>query len=219
MKLNLILLDSSLELVPKEIASHPAIVKNAKKRNKKPEETLLDISLHYHAMNKLKDFEKRGRPDIVHMAMVLFLTEIPEVKGEFYIHTIDSKIIWIDNKMRPPKNYDRFVGLMEQLLKEGKVPVDKEPPLMKIIGSGLNTLKSKYKIVVLSEHGKKVTPDKLCELDNDWLVGIGAFQHGDFSQEVLDNADEIYSISNYTLEAHQVLCRVVSACNMLLNWP
>lgn len=213
------LLDSALELVPQDIVKHPAVIKSASKRGKKPEETLLDISLHYYAMKDLKDFNKRGRPDIIHLAMILFLTEIPEIKGEFYIHTIDSKIIWVNPEMRPPKNYNRFVGLMEQLLKNGKVPTNKEPTLMKIVGSGLKTLKPRYKIALLSENGKRISPEKLCELGDDWLIGVGAFQHGDFSKEVLENADEVFSISKYTLETHQVVCRVLSACNMLLNWP
>ncbi|MBW9140788.1 MAG: hypothetical protein K1T65_03670, partial [Candidatus Aramenus sp.] len=45
LRVNVILLDSSLELVPSEISNHPSVVKNAKKRGKKPTEVLLDISV------------------------------------------------------------------------------------------------------------------------------------------------------------------------------
>lgn len=219
MKLNLILLDSSLELVPKEILTHPAVIKNAKKRHKKPEHTILDISLHYHAMKELTDRSKRGRPDIVHLAMLMFLTEQTPIKGDFYIHTIDGKIIYVKNDMRPPKNYNRFIGLMEQLLVYGKVPINSDEPLMKILDLKLENLKEKYKIGVLSENGKRVSPEDLCKLGDDWLLGVGAFPHGDFSEEVKKVADDYFSISSYKLETHQVICRLISSCLQLLGWP
>ena len=220
MKINLILLDSSLELIPKEIINHPAVIKNAKKRGKKPEHMILDISLHYHAMRELPNREKRGRPDIVHLAMIMFLTEQSEIKGDFFIHTIDGKIIKVNNEMRPPKNYNRFIGLMEQLLVYGKVPVDKnEETLMEVTSIQLKDLKEKYKLAVLSENGEKVKPNELCNLGENWLIGIGAFPHGDFSEEVKKLADQYFSVSNYKLETHQVVCRLISACLQQLNWP
>ena len=47
--LNLLLADSELEMVPRELWSHPAVVQNAKKRGKKPSQVLLDASLHHSA--------------------------------------------------------------------------------------------------------------------------------------------------------------------------
>jgi len=212
-KLNLILLESALELVPKEIINHPAVVKNAIKRDKKPNETLLDISFHYFAMKRLYEWEKRGRPDIVHQAMLSFLLEPDEIKGEFFIHTFDSKIIWVSNKMRPPKNYYRFVSLMEQLLVVGKVPPNSTNPLMKILNISLNDIKKKYKIVLMWEKGRRVSPSELCSYMNEnWIIGIGGFPHGDFRQEILELADEKYSISDRVLETFQVINRLICYC-------
>jgi rRNA small subunit pseudouridine methyltransferase Nep1 len=218
MKVNLIILEAALELVPKEILSHPAVVKNAKKRSKKPEEILLDISLHYHAMKKLKDWHKRGRPDIIHQIILTFLSEKSDIKGEFYIHTINSKIIKVNPNMRPPKTYNRFVGLMEQLLLHGKVPPNSSNPLMEVLNLDLHDIKKKYKIVLLWEKGKKISPTELCNLENS-LLGIGGFAHGDFSEEILELADEKVSISSMSLESFQVVCRILSSCNYLLGWP
>ncbi|MEM4684334.1 MAG: 16S rRNA methyltransferase, partial [Thermosphaera sp.] len=64
-KLRIVILEAGLELVPKSIANHPSILKNAARRGKKPSEVLLDVSIHYPAMKKLPDKLKRGRPDIV----------------------------------------------------------------------------------------------------------------------------------------------------------
>ncbi|MEW9491312.1 MAG: 16S rRNA methyltransferase [Candidatus Aramenus sulfurataquae] len=219
LRVNVILLDSSLELVPREISNHPSVVKNAKKRGKKPTEVLLDISVHYFAMKNLKDREKRGRPDIVHSAMILFLTE-PFVRGDLYIHTIDSKIIKVNREVRPPKNYNRFVSLMEQLLINGKVPPESQNPLMEVTDLTLSDLSKEYKLVLLSEDGTYVPPTKLCEeIDDKTLLGIGAFPHGKFSREVLELFKESYSISSVPLETNQVLCRILSSCNEKLGWP
>ncbi len=218
MRLNIILLDSSLELVPEAIRYHPSVINNAKKRNKKPCEVLLDVSLHYFAMRNLPDSEKRGRPDIVHMAMIMFLSEF-DIKGDFYIHTIDSKIIRINNKMRPPKNYDRFISLMEQLLTKGKVPPNSDNPLMEVTNLRLKDIAKKYKIILLSEKGEKNSPEKICDNANDdTIIGIGAFPHGEFSKEVLDSVYSTYSISSHVLETHQAICRIISACNEVLGW-
>ncbi|NON62306.1 16S rRNA methyltransferase [Candidatus Acidianus copahuensis] len=214
MKIDIILLDSSLELVPKEIVNHPSVVKNAMKRGKRPEQTILDISLHYSAMKNLPNFRKRGRPDILHQTLLLILEE--KIMDEIYIHTIDSKIIRVDPSMRPPKNYDRFIGLMEKLLIEGRVPKENNP-LMEILNVKLEDIVKGKNPILLSEDGKRTSPEALCKDNN--LIGIGAFQSGDFSSEVKSYFYERYSISSRVLEAQQVVCRLLSGCNYLLGWP
>ncbi|AWR96545.1 16S rRNA methyltransferase [Acidianus sulfidivorans JP7] len=210
--LNIILLDSGLELVPKEIANHPSVIQNAKKRGKNPTDTLLDISIHYHAMKKLNNWIKRGRPDIIHMALIMLLSEKQIIKN-LYIHTIDSKIIKINTEMRPPKNYNRFVPLMEQLLKFGKVPPNSELPLMEVMKVKLKDLAKNYIPILLSENGEKIKINYLC--NDNFLIGIGGFQHGDFSDEVKSVFNKAFSISNNVLETHQVVCRLITLCNIL----
>ncbi|MEM0174259.1 MAG: 16S rRNA methyltransferase [Sulfolobaceae archaeon] len=220
LKFNLILLESALELVPNEIINHPAVLKNAKKRNKKPNETILDISLHYFAMRKLKEWKKRGRPDIIHQVMLSFLLESEAIKGEFYIHTFDSRIIKVNPIMRPPKNYYRFISLMEQLLLKGRVPPKSSTPLMEVLNISLSDIKKKYKLLLMWEKGKKIQGNELCNyLNEEWIIGIGGFPHGDFSKEILDIADEKYSIADETLEAFQVVNRIVCYCGYAFSTP
>ncbi|MCP8317603.1 MAG: 16S rRNA methyltransferase, partial [archaeon] len=59
----LILAESALELIPHELWKHPSVVKHASSKGKKVSEILLDRSYHHSAMLRLKDSEKRGRPD------------------------------------------------------------------------------------------------------------------------------------------------------------
>ncbi len=108
--MHLILADSELELMPEEI----------KKRK-----ILLDSSLHHSLMKGLKDWKRRGRPDIVHVFLLIAQESILNRKGllKTYIHTRNDEIIYVNPEMRIIKNYNRFKGLMQQLLIHGKVPL------------------------------------------------------------------------------------------------
>ena len=61
--LTLILADSSLELVPKELQNHPSVISYCKRNRKKSSEILLDNSWHFAAMKEISNEIKRGRPD------------------------------------------------------------------------------------------------------------------------------------------------------------
>lgn len=204
----IVLVDASLELVPREIAKHPAVVKTARRRKKSPLTILLDKSLHYHAMRGLPNQEKRGRPDIVHLCMLEVLESPLCYEGyvQLYVHTIEGQVIKVRSDVRLPKNYNRFVGLMEQLLVLGKVPQEGET-LLEVLGRGLDKAMEDFKPsrrILLSEKGVRVTPTDLAEKilsgSERVAVMIGAFPHGDFSNEVLSMADEVISLYNRVLE-------------------
>ena len=118
--LSLILAESSLELVPKELQNHNSVISHSKKLGKKPSEIILDNSWHFGAMKGIKNEIKRGRPDLVHFSL-LEATSIPlyyEKKISIYVHTIDDKVIFIGDDVRLPKSYHRFIGLIEKLFSE-----------------------------------------------------------------------------------------------------
>jgi len=206
--LRLVLLDSSLELIPKEIANHPSVANSAKRRGKAPESVMLDVSLHYSAMKSLTNRWKRGRPDIVHTALLAALTS-PELRPELHIHMLDSRLVWVNPQVRIPKNFNRFVGLMEELLARGRVP-NQGPALMEIKPYKLKDLVDKYGLVIMHEKGEMKEPAELCHRTE--IIGVGAFPHGEFSEEVLSLATSKVSISQYTLETHQAICRLISNC-------
>ncbi len=217
------LIESSIELVPREIWGHPAVLKNARRRGKKPGEILLDKSIHYHAMKKLRDREKRGRPDIVHISLLNAL-ESPlnrEGKLRLYIHTIGGYIIFIRPDTRIPRNYNRFVGLIEQLLKIGRVPPDATNPLLLVKDLGFEELLHNLgrKLILLSETGELVSPDYIAEeaLEGNYIVGIGGFPHGDFSKRFYEIAEEVYSIYRETLDAWIVVSRIIEAAERKLG--
>src|SRR2546428_3947481 len=120
MKLNLVIAGSALELVPEEIRGSPAVVNDAKRRERDPSKILLDRSLHHAAMVRLKEDYKRGRPDIVYVTL-LSITGTPlyeEGSVKVYVHTRGDAVLEIAEGTRPPKSYFRFRNLVEKHLSE-----------------------------------------------------------------------------------------------------
>ncbi|MEM4767134.1 MAG: 16S rRNA methyltransferase [Ignisphaera sp.] len=227
--LTIILAESGLELVPKEIQSHISVVKSARRRGKSTWEILLDISLHYRAMKSLPKWYKRGRPDIVHTSLLLALSSPLNDVGllRFYIHTLNDVLIHVDPKTRIPRNYNRFVGLMEQLLKIGRVPPDSDKPLMVIENKSLNQFvyeNSFDETILLRETGVRLSPIALGNFIADLMnngkrvcVIIGGFQHGDFEESTARLAKMEVSIYPKTLETWIVLSRVIEGVENALN--
>lgn len=191
--LRLILADSELETIPKEIWRHPVVQKDAKKRKKHPGKILLDSSKHYPAMKRLKDFERRGRPDIVHITALSVLDTPLNREGllRFLVHTRHNKVLEFSKDVRLPRNYNRFVGLIEQLFELKRVPPAGEPLITLRDDVSLSDLLSDEDfVVVLDPRGEKadlVDFMKDCvEKRNrrDICVVVGGFPHGDFLSKI-----------------------------------
>ncbi len=209
------LVEAPLELVPLSIATQPFIQAIAKRRGKKPTDMLLDVSLHYRAMRNLPKKHKRGRPDIVHRFLIESLGSPFNRMGllRIYIHTINDEIIEMRSDLRIPKNYNRFVGLMEQLLIEGAVP--KDEPLMWVFKGNLHQFIERIKpeiVVLMHEKGEHMSVIELAEkvigLKNPVIL-IGGFPHGDFEKETLELSNIKVSIYDEPLETSVVVSRVL----------
>ena len=138
----LVLAEAPLETVPRELWGHPSVYKYARKRGKPPRSILLDSSLHHQAMRGLPDRERRGRPDVVHLTLLSVL-EAPVVRRglvEVVVHTYGDYVIEIDPSTRLPRNYQRFTGLIEQLLEHGAAPPTAEKPLITVRPGALESL-------------------------------------------------------------------------------
>ncbi|MHA2026503.1 MAG: 16S rRNA methyltransferase [Candidatus Thorarchaeota archaeon] len=191
--LHVILLDCAIELVPSEISSMKQIQKHATRRGKKPNEILLDQSHHGRAMTKLSDYERRGRPDITFLSLMSIL-ETPLCKEgllSVYLHLQDGRIVEVRSDVRLPRNYDRFVGLMEQLLSSGRVPPTGDT-LLHVINKSLDDLVkdiSAEQTILAIEGGQKTTIQGITELfptDSSVpiVVGVGAFPHGHLPESI-----------------------------------
>jgi len=206
--INIVIGEASLETVPEEIADHPSVKNTAERRGKSPTGTLLDISYHYTAMKKLKNWDSRGRPDITYLSL-LNLLESPlnkEGRVRVYVHTLNNYALFIDPEINLPRNYARFQGLMEQLFETGRVPPNGRP----LITLGKGTLKDLIekigpsKTFFLTEKGKVTKGDDFgCMIVKEErpAIVIGGFQKGEFSRENLKLADERISLYKNPLDA------------------
>lgn len=222
MTLTVVLADAAMQIVPDEIRSHPQIRQYADRRGKVPEEVLLDRAFHHSAMKRLSRSrqrappEKMGRPDIVHNTLLQIL-ETPlnwEKHLRVLVHTQDERIITVNPSIRLPKNYTRFVGLIEQLFKEGRVPQDGEP-LLTVDRTPIQQVIEKIapeKTVGFSTLGK---PKLLRNVANtivgfrDPLIFIGAFPRGHFSTEIRRALQDTYRVDSRSLDAWVVAGRLV----------
>ena len=215
--LNLILVEAALETVPPSIQHHPSVRRNAKRRGKKPAETLLDRSLHHQAMKGLPNSQKRGRPDITHFCLLEALGSPLNLEGglRVWVHTVGGCAIEVAPEAKLPRTGPRFNNLVEQLFTEGRVPPGGGGPLMSLSHLGLQNLLERIgasPIVALTSHGDQTSLEELCRrlagAENP-AVFIGAYPSGPMEDETLSLADEAVSIYHEPLEAWVVTSRLI----------
>ncbi len=230
-RITFVIAESSIETIPNEILKNSDakrwLKKMAKRKKKKPNQLILDSALHHHYLHLLKEKEKRGRPDIVHFSLLSILGS-PLNKMELvnlYIHTIQDLIIHIKPETRLPKNYNRFIGLIEQLFSNGRVPI-KGDPLLFLEKMQLKELVEKLTpsiVVIFSEHGKPIYDlnnymNSICPSENLMFI-VGGFAHGNLSKETIDLGDQIISIDPEPLETWIVFSRIISALESVISIP
>lgn len=224
--LTLILAEAALEKVPKSLWSHPAVKRHSKRQKKPPQQLLLDRSLHHAAMKKLGENEKRGRPDITHFALLEALGSPLNKEGllQMYVHTNKDCTITVNPKARLPRNYNRFLGLIEQLFQIGKVPSEGEV-LLKLESKKLPKLLAETEadyVMLFSRKGKPKTVEEAVSSLNKKqrpAIIIGGFPHGHFSKTTLKLADEIVSVDSEMLEAWTLTARVIYEYERILSLP
>jgi rRNA small subunit pseudouridine methyltransferase Nep1 len=176
-------------------------------------------------MKRLPDSLKRGRPDIVHFAIMealstpLFMNMMLKV----YIHTINDKIITIADNLRVPKSYFRFERLMVSLFRDNVIKSNEGTILMKLSDGSFADLIDIIKpdmVIGLSTVGVQSKAQKVAEnaqsVDHPSFV-IGGFAKGHFSENVTRSLGPTYSISNVALETHVVIARILYECEKLLE--
>jgi rRNA small subunit pseudouridine methyltransferase Nep1 len=222
----LVLAEAALETVPKDLWSHPAVRRNSKRRKKPPALLLLDRSLHHSAMRGLGNDEKRGRPDITHFALLEALGSPLNKEGllQVYVHTIQDYTVTVNPKARLPRNYNRFVALIEQLFQLGKVPTKGEV-LLKLEGKTLQDLLSEAKADYVLAFSREGQPKTLEEVGSSLqakrrpAVMIGGFPHGHFSHSTVQLADEVVSVDSEMLEAWTLASRIIYEYERALSLP
>ena len=212
--LSLILAESSLELIPKELQNHQSVISHCQKLGKNPSEILLDNSWHFAAMKGIDNEIKRGRPDLVHFSL-LEACSIPlfyEKKISVYVHTINDKVIFVGNDIRLPKSYHRFAGLIEKLYDE-KVIEANGTKLLEIKEMKFHQLIEKInpvRIVGLSTQGVLSSCEDVAKklTDNSCII-IGGFPKGHFSDSIRKKIEYLVNVNKKSLESHIIISRIL----------
>jgi len=220
--LTLILAESSIERVPPQLTKQPSVVAHAQRKGKDPAYLILDRSYHHSAMRMLESQHrslsllKRGRPDIAFHVLLQVLGSPLNREGllKTYVHTVEDKVIQLDPSLRLPRNYDRFIGLLEQLYDRKSVPPD-APALLRLRECTLPRLVEESKasvVVAFSTIGKPATMKDACSkilLADEPVVLIGGFAHSHFQESTLRLATHIFSIDRESLDAWVVAARII----------
>ncbi len=143
-------------------------------------------------MNNLPEKNKRGRPDIIHTALLLALGTRLNKQGylQIYVHTRNDEIITINPEVRIPRNYNRFVGLMEQLFEVKTIPPPTERPLLALTSQTLEDLLHHLEpdlILLFTETAPIINKETIQNLLSEKLkvaILIGGFPHSDFSERI-----------------------------------
>jgi rRNA small subunit pseudouridine methyltransferase Nep1 len=212
--LTLVLAEAEVELVPAELSRHPVVIAHARQRGKQPTRILLDSNYHHAAMMNLPEGRRRGRPDITHLFLLTALESIVNKQGllNVLIHTRDDMVITVNPKTRIMRNYERFLGLMEQLFEKHFVPDDKQPLLSLSENISLKQVIEQQQadfVVALSKDGTSVVLQeyfkKLKKQNKHHLLCIiGGFPSGMFHTDIKTIATEVISLYPEMLPAWTV---------------
>ncbi|MFQ6011013.1 MAG: ribosome biogenesis protein [Nitrososphaerales archaeon] len=213
--LHLIIGEGALEVIPTKLLKETSIIKNAKNRQKPAERMVLDRSYHHNAMLSLPNSEKRGRPDLVHLAL-LEATSTPLYMHGFLKVIVECRngpSIYLGENVRLPRSYPRFLGLIEQLFLENSVSF-KSKDLLTTGEGGLKSIATHLKptkiigVTALLPEAVKEVARLLSDQERPMLV-VGGFPRGQFDKETAEKFDETISIGIDHLDAHLVIGRIL----------
>lgn len=221
----IVLEESSLEIVPKKYW-HTRCCKDVQVRfGVMPQFQMLDDNFHHEIVNKLENPQKRGRPDIVHFAL-LDITSTPlymNDKIQVVIHTIGEQTIKVGKHVRVPRTLQRFCGVISKVLTERQVQSEKNHFELKK-NQSIKELLSSLSVdetILLSSKGIPADFSILTKETNSkkqstaWVVG--GFAHGNFKESSRNLFDRIVSISDSSLPAHVVTARLCYELERILN--
>lgn len=199
--LTLVLAEAELELVPPELLHHPAVIGHARQRGKEPARILLDSNYHHAAMTGLPEGRRRGRPDMAHLFLLTALESVANKQGnvKVIIHTRNDEMITVHSETRIMRNYERFLGLMEQLFETGAVPDGKHPLLELQQHMTLARIIEETDANLIIAFSKTGTPTNLSDYfkkhsKKDIICIIGGFPSGSFHTDIKTIATEILSL-------------------------
>lgn len=205
--IHLVLAEAELELVPGALRDHRQVRAHADRQGVPVDGLVLDASDHHAALRAaadrgaLDDVDRRGRPDIVHLWLLTVLESRACKAGHVrpWVHTRRDVLVEVDPETRLVKHYPRFLGLVRQLLAEGRVgPKDKAllstregVPLAEVLKARPDP------VVVLDDTGEPTPPGDVA--DRVQGAGGGTLVVGGFPSGTFRAADALEGLSRLAL--------------------
>ncbi|XP_046380529.2 ribosomal RNA small subunit methyltransferase NEP1-like [Haliotis rufescens] len=173
---------------------------------------LLNCDRHRHLSKKFKKDISQYRPDITHQCLLMLMDSPLNRAGmlQVYVHTERNVLIEINPQTRIPRTFERFCGLIVQLLHKLSIHASDGPQkLLKVIRNPITDhLPVGAKKVVMSFSADDcVNVRDLVPTDEPVVFVIGAMAHGKVD---IDYAEKTHSISNYPLSAALTCAKVCS---------
>lgn len=220
--LYLILADTELETVPELMTNESDVINHARRKRKDVGQLVLDSSFMHRSIEKYYPGEsnRRGRPDLVHTFLMVTQESILNRKGMLrtYIHTRNDQVIDINPEERFPKSYNRFVGLIEDLLASGLVAAEGRI-LLSVKRETLLGLINKIRcrnIRVLSPRASITRITEVVRDGSDLVVVIGGFAFGDYKSDI-STLGEALSIYEEELTTWTVASEIISQFERTLS--
>lgn len=213
-RIRIVIVEASIEKIPKKLHKHPSIISDAKRRRRRQDKILLYLPIHYSAMlAKGIKMEKRGRPDILHRLLITIQDHPLNKEGyiELYFHTIHDDIYWVNPATRPPLHYYGFEGLMIQLLEKGRVPPEKDDALIKKIDKGIGEIltEDNRRVYALEREGVEITRIPIKKILGNTVI-IGGFQKGSYRKDIEELIETKISLAKETLKASTAACMALT---------
>lgn len=219
-----LLAEAELERMPRELWKHPKVVTRAKKRRREAADLLLDQAADHEAMRTLPEGDRRGRPDIAQIWALLVMDSLVARHGQAraLIHTRHDELIRIRPDARLPRNQAKTYQILEDLLRQGEVPLGK--PILTMERN--RTLES----VVAELSGTKVLLDVGGEVARaarfsefakagDLSIVMGGFPRGTFRQAKPAWFDHVVRVADAELTVWSALVPVLAGCEDALLAP
>ncbi|KAH3888549.1 ribosomal RNA small subunit methyltransferase NEP1-like [Dreissena polymorpha] len=174
---------------------------------------LLNCDKHKHIAKKFKKDIATCRPDITHQCLLMLLDSPLNRAGllQVYVHTEKNVLIEVNPQTRIPRTFDRFCGLMVQLLHKLSIhAADGPQKLLKVVKNPVTDhLPIGCKKIGMSFKADAcVDPRTLVPKDDPIVFVVGAMAHGSIN---VDYTEETYSISNYPLSAALTCAKLTTA--------
>ncbi|XP_076801664.1 ribosomal RNA small subunit methyltransferase NEP1-like [Clavelina lepadiformis] len=173
---------------------------------------LLNCDKHKSILRKNKRDPGSCRPDITHQCLLMLLDSPLNRAGllQVYVETTKNVLIEINPQTRIPRTFDRFCGLMVQLLHKLSVRgTDAPVKLLKVIKGPVTThLPAGCQCIGTSFSADVSMVKDIIPSDKPIAFVIGAMAHGTIKE---DYTEKSISISSYPLSAALACTKICSA--------